>query len=378
MHSADIDGAHQIETQTPFDENTNFVDLHLDFPVSFEKYVMGQTPFMMAAQRIGVDEMMLHGARLRHLDEFHDNKRTFNTLLKHYTRQKKTPFKLVAKRAFDVDVISDAPQDFNAALYNLLAIMMWPFALPGDNANTVDLFMNELGKARQASKPELEAFIAETIDTRFLAKLQSDCLDVYPRMLASELALRPALFLDFDDAYSNNPIPMRVSADDFQSFKDLYKDIAEVISRQFVLVAGVNNLIKRGNHNTFFPGIGLTKSGKDFTPDSLDQFAKVDFGKKLTFIDDSWYQLEDDSADNQLRNAIAHFKTEYDDVTQIISYYPQKDGLEAKAPKTISFLEFMRRILTAYREMHRLHHLIKALFYYRYLLMDDASKQEAT
>ena len=118
------------------------------------------------------------------------------------------------------------------------------------------------------------------------------------------------------------------------------------------------------------PGIGLTKNGKDFTPASLDDFAKIDLGRKLSFIDDTWYELQDGTADNQLRNAIAHYRTEYDDIGQVITYYPRKDGLEASGPRTMSFLEFMRRVLIAYREMHRLHHLIKALFYYQLLYID--------
>ena len=168
---------------------------------------------------------------------------------------------------------------------------------------------------------------------------------------------------------------MRVSTDEFQSYKDLYKDIAELVSRQFVLVAAVNNLHKRADHDAFLPGIGLTANGRDFTPANLDEFAKVDFGRKMGFIDDPWYEMQDGAADNQLRNAIAHFKTDYDEVSQVITYHPRKDGLEASASRTLSFLEFMSRVLIAYREMHRLHHLIKALFYYYYLHIDGGSDQ---
>ena len=368
--SADIVGADQIKTMQPFDEETNFVDLHLDFPVTFEKYVMGETPFMRAVECIGLEEMQLHAQRLRYLDEHHDDQRVFATILKHYARDKKTPFKLVAKKRFDIDVASEKPEDFNAALYNLLAVMMWPFALPGENRDSVDLFLTTLGPIHKDSRPALRSFVETILATRFLTTLQHDCLSIYPRVLNAELALRPALFLDFDEEYKSAPLAMRVSTDEFQSYKDLYKDIAELLSRQFVLVAAVNNLHKRADHDAFLPGIGLAANGRDFTPANLDDFAKVDFGRKMSFIDDPWYELQDGAADNQLRNAIAHFKTEYDEVSQIITYYPRKDGLEAGAPRTLSFLEFMRRVLIAYREMHRLHHLIKALFYYHYLYID--------
>ena len=371
--SADILGADQIETMQPFDQETNFVDLHLDFPVTFEKYVMGETPFMRAAQRIGHEEMQHHAQRLRYLDEHHDDQRVFATVLKHYTRDKRTPFKLVAQKRFDIEVASEKPEDFNAALYNLLAVMMWPFALPGANEDAVDLFLTMLRPIHSNSRSALRKFVEEIVETRFLMTLQHDCLSIYPRVLNAELALRPALFLDFDEEYKSAPLAMRVSTDEFQSYKDLYKDIAELVSRQFVLVAAVNNLHKRADHDTFMPEVGLTASGRDFTPANLNEFAKVDFGRKMGFIDDPWYDMQDGAADNQLRNAIAHFKTEYDEVSQVITYHPRKDGLEASAPRTLSFLEFMRRILIAYREMHRLHHLIKALFYYQYLHINGES-----
>ena len=49
----------------PFDGRNPFVDLHLDFPVTFGKYVMGLTPFMAAMGRIEAgqgDAMQAHAA----------------------------------------------------------------------------------------------------------------------------------------------------------------------------------------------------------------------------------------------------------------------------------------------------------------------------
>ena len=368
--STEIIGARQVKTLDPFDEDTSFVDLHLDFPVTFDKYVMGQTPFMRAAQRIDPEAMGLHVHRLSYLDNYHKERRAFGTLLKHYVHGSTTLFNEVAKQHFQIEVASNRPEDLNAALYKLLAKMMWPFALPGADENVVDFFLKAILPIHTKSKAILDRFIARMRGTRFLIDLQHDCLKIYPRILDADLALRPALFLDFDDSYRASQIAMRVSTDDFRAHKDLYKDITEIVSRQLVLVAAINNMLKRKDHDTFLPGIGLTKRGKDLTPANLDEFAKMDFGRRLGSIDHTWYELQDGAANSQLRNAIAHFKTEYDDVSQVVTYYPRRDGLEATGPKTMSFLEFMRRVLTAYREMHRLHHLVKTLFYYQFLLFD--------
>lgn len=93
-------------------------------------------------------------------------------------------------------------------------------------------------------------------------------------------------------------------------------------------------------------------------------------------MDDSWFSFGDEAADNQLRNAIAHYKTDYDEITQKITYYPRREGMRQERSEEIYFIEFMRRILVAYREMNRLHQLIKSLFYYRYLI-HAAERQEA-
>ena len=199
------------------------------------------------------------------------------------------------------------------------------------------------------------------IDSDFLKNIQHDCLEIYPKILQAELALRPALFLDFDSNYEKELVAFRVSVDEFQTYKDLYKDISEVMSRQLVLVAGINNLIQRGDHNSF------KDTGKN-TPKSLNKFADVPYGSKLMHIDETWYPIDEKVTDNQLRNSIAHYKAEYDEIKQVVTYYPRKEGIKQEKSESMYFIDFMRKILISYREMHSLHQLIKCLFNY-YLIM---------
>ena len=98
----------------------------------------------------------------------------------------------------------------------------------------------------------------------------------------------------------------------------------------------------------------MNKGSRDHTPKSLSEYADVDFGKKLAFIDDPWYANADEAVNNRLRIAIAHCKAEYDDVKQVVHYYPRKEGPRQESVETVSFLEFMRWLLLAYREMHQL------------------------
>ncbi len=364
-----ITGATDIGIQLPFDAKTNFVDAHIDFPASFEPYVMGLTPFMRAAGRIGQKEMGLHQFRLNYLNQEVKNARDFQNILKLYANQKYKPFKLNIKRIFGISVDSDKPQDINAALYTLIAKMMFPYEYPRQSLEAVYNFTNITTDIANSHKANLDVFVRNLINSNFLKNLQHDVLKIYPQMLGAELIMRPALFLDFDEEYAKNPIAMRVSTEDFESYKDLYKDILEIISRQIILVAGFNNLLKRGNADNFAPK--KTKRGDNIAPETLDAFAGVSLGVKKDFIDDCWHDFLEGSINNQLRNAIAHNNTEYNEVTQLLLYYPNNNGMARNKSKQIHFLEFVRCLLIAYREMHRLHHLIKSLFYYYYLIMEQ-------
>lgn len=362
-----IAGATKVQGIEPFDAKTDFVDLHLDFPVSFQPYEMGNTPFMRAIGRIGMEKMQIHTARLNFLNQEMGKARFFQTVLKLYAKQKIVPFKLNIERTFRIKVASDKPQDINAALYTLIANMMMAYEYPGQSYAAVEGFTSAIFNSAKAHKPTLDAFVQTLIDRGFLKNLQLDTLEVYPRMLDAELVIRPALFLDFDEHYSANPIPMRVSTHAFESYKDLYKDISEVISRELILVAGLNNLQKRGDANAFLPKIA--KSGRNIAPATLDEFADVALGDKMSFVDEPWYEVLQGSLNNSLRNAIAHYKTEYDETTQLVTYYPKKEGIAQEKGEQIYFLEFVRRLLVSYREMHRLHHLIKSIYYYYFLIM---------
>jgi hypothetical protein len=61
-----VKGAVRLQERPVLDEfgQGNFVDGHLDCPVSFDKYVMGHTPFLKAVLRIGRDAYFFHEQRL--------------------------------------------------------------------------------------------------------------------------------------------------------------------------------------------------------------------------------------------------------------------------------------------------------------------------
>jgi hypothetical protein len=47
--------------------------------------------------------------------------------------------------------------------------------------------------------------------------------------------------------------------------------------------------------------------------------------------------------DNRLRNGIAHYKYEYNESTQVITYYPTKEGMDREKGKIFHLWSFCAR-----------------------------------
>lgn len=364
----DFAGAREIPAHGPFDDKKNFVDLHLDFPVKFGKYVMGNTPFLMAIQQIGPERFAMHNHRLNQLNTLYKQKGEIRNLIRLYSGRDPQIFRIKVEKFLKTKLKSSKPQDINAGLYLLVSRAFEPFINVYSVKQTAEGYPNFLFGLANRNKAKLDDFIDQLANTWFLRNIQLDGLELYPAILDAELPLRPALFLDFDDRYEGGGLsPARVSTDEFNVYKDLYKDIAEVLNRQLVIVAGLNNLLHRGDCNAF-PDLGRKKQ-----PTSLNDFADLPFGSKMDWLDNCWFYFDRDAVDNQLRNAIAHFKAEYDDATQLITYFPKLEGLEQEKAQTMYFLDFMRKLLISFREMHYLHHLVKSIYYYRILVQKKGS-----
>ncbi|MGX1743814.1 hypothetical protein ACWIEX_19865 [Bosea sp. NPDC055353] len=356
-----ITNASEVVLDGMFDPKIDFVDLHLDFPVVFGKYVPGNTPFMQAVGRSGADSAVFHRRRLAIINEQYKKYPHVVELISKYTRGFYGPFCEYAKSRFKIQVKSKKIEDINAALYTVVSNYTLPFTLPDDSRVIVQEYFENVSGLMKDKNAAMAAFLQELFDTNFLTNLQRDCLKVYKPIFDAELPLRPALFLDVDKTYASGKTAMRVSSHDFIEYREVYKDMAEVLSRQLVLVAGIGNLIERGDHNAF--ALRTSKSGKQLSPASLNAYADVALGNKIQDLDSGWHTIDPLAHDNELRNAIAHNKIEYDDVTQIITYYPKLEGMEREKKREIQLLDYMHRLLALFREVHRLHHLVKCLNY---------------
>lgn len=371
-----FDGCKPSESQPsgPFEGHNPFLDLHLDYPVRSNKYQMGRTPYLMAVEDLRVaaggdgkkahEMLQFHEFRLNVLNELSEKADEIKRLINLYHGQNKQLFQMRAASFLEKpEEKSLLPQDVNATLYCVIAKAFFPFSVFA-HSKEISEKMPVLMESIERSK--LGEFIDDLDASKFLVDLQRDCLKIYPRIFDAELPLRPALFLDLTGNVKAEKAATRVSAHDFSGIKDLYKDVVEILSRQLVLVAGFNNLIHRGDMNSF-------KAIDGGSLRDLRKYSEKALSDKFKYLDDCWYELDPDAYNLGLRNAIAHNNIHFSGVNQVITYTPSGGRLAQGADEAISFLTFMRLLLVAFREMHNLHHVIKSLLYYKYLVHDKGA-----
>jgi len=354
-----------VDFDAPFKGDNPFVELHLDFPVYFGKYVKGATTFFRVIGEIGMDAFGHLNERLTILNMLYPMQSDLQSIVTQYKRGDIKNFEKVCSKIPTIQLKSYKKEDILAALYSATSIMSSPFTIHEQNQEISSKMPKYYIWLHQNHNDKTISFIEQMIGSGFLKTLHHDCLSLYPRLIAMDLPFRPSFFYDYADTALLGSIPARVSTADFDACNTFYKDLAEVFSRQLTLLAGINNLLKRGDSELFDPSVTLTKQ-KQPRPElkSLNAFSNIDLGSKIQYIDDCFYNIDKDAIDNKMRNSIAHYKYEYKESTQIITYYPSKEGMSRKKYYEITFMEFIRKSLLLFREVHSVNHIIKATLYH--------------
>lgn len=359
-----------IEFEAPFKGDNPFIDLHLDFPVHPGKYEPGMTTFFRITDEISFEAYQHLKHRLDILNTLYPMQNDLRSVITQYKREDINSFEKTCSRIPGVNLKSHKKEDVLAALYMATSIMSSPFTIHEHSSEISKRAPRILIWLHNTHPENTLAFIEEILDNGFLKNLHHDCLTLYPKLVAMDLPFRPAFFYDYKDHTDAGKIAARTSTAEFDICSNYYKDLAEVFSRQLTLLAGLNNLIKRGNSNLFDPSKKITKTKKKIPElESLNSFANADLGRKLEFIDDCFYKIDTEAIDNKLRNGIAHYKYDYKESTQIITYYPNKEGMSRNKYYEISFMDFIRKSLLLFREVHCVNHIMKAVLFYCVLIL---------
>lgn len=370
-HEISLSGASDVaKFSGPFCGEYPFVDLHLDFPAYFGPYVRGNTTFLRVVQEIGSDRYHHLNARLNSLNLCYPLLPQIRSAATQYRIGNVKNFQAALKKLPLVRLRSESPEDVVSAIYTITSLVSLPFTIPEHSeevSSEIPRFVEILDANHQV---KFRAFVESISESGFLKSLHLDALEMYPKILEFELPFRSAFFYDYKEAEVFGSVPTRVSTSDFDSCNALYKDLAELFSRQVVIIAALNNLLRRGDHDLFEEEMRVTSKGKvNQDVSSLNSFANVDLGRKLEYIDNPFYNFDNDAIDNKLRNAIAHYKYEYLESNQMIRYFPRKEGMSRDTSIEITFMEFIRRTLLLFREVHNLNHIVKCLLFFRILVM---------
>ncbi|MEO0797525.1 MAG: hypothetical protein AAFX93_20440 [Verrucomicrobiota bacterium] len=101
-----LTNASEVAIEGMFDTNLDFVDLHLDFPVVFGKYVPGNTPYMQAVARSGGEMAIFHRERLDLINKQYKKYPHVAELISKYIKGFYGPFCDYAKKLFKIQVNS--------------------------------------------------------------------------------------------------------------------------------------------------------------------------------------------------------------------------------------------------------------------------------
>lgn len=337
-------------------EPSYHIDLHLDFPVFEHETHPLISPFIMSNMMGGELNTAKHAHDMHCLNCISENIIDVKNTLGFYLKKKYKPFSRKVSSYLDIEEV--ALNDFQAEmlLFRYLFEIIEPFSDKNSTNASIDIFLNKIKELSKTSDSEFKSFTDEVSDSKFIENSINDAVKIYQKTLSKEVIFRPSLFLDYINEYEDKKLPFLLSTKDFEYVGDLFKDISEVLSRQLVIVAGINNLLKRKDHNKF--EIILSDKNKNLEPKSLKDYADLDFGRKLSFIDSSWLQISNDIADNQLRNSTAHYKWEYDPSTQIIKYYSKKEGLNRNSSKEMFLIDYCKKVIDSFRVFHKLNYLL--------------------
>ncbi|MGM0936301.1 MAG: hypothetical protein ACQEWL_06745 [Pseudomonadota bacterium] len=356
--------------------------LHLDFPAIYTKGWIPFSPFsystlLMKEQR----EIEHYKIITQKLNSYTDN---ILDLKSFFNLHKKGKFQELYKLAESIigsehgcfnhdDYISiyklTAPEyvsrrDFDMYFYKLIFIIMTPLN-NGENPNVImKKYSDYIVSLNNDKVKELFNYLN---NANYFDDITVTTNRVYNSILSSEEIFRPSIFImDYTDIdIVKEKSPLKISHDGIDGIINIYKDICEVISRFYTLIAGLNNI----KHNMSYDSFKIKKIkmyDKYIYCNNLLGFSGLDLGLKSRFINDSYFSEDVKVISTHIRNSIAHNNWSYNDVSQVITFKKNKKleiNPENAKSLNLTSLEFCRNIMILFRVMHKLNILTYLVIY---------------
>lgn len=236
------------------------------------------------------------------------------------------------------DIVSCKIQNIDEARTAVLNILLEPFKIicsPNYNLKfTIPFKDNIIDVIEKIPKAKLIDLNSELIKYYSLEQEFIRGIEISINYLEKINSFMPSLLLlhsdDFNKIYGND---FGITTADYNEIKNLYSENFELLSRISSLLFGILNLNKNGDFNTFDSKLKCL---------SLNEYMELANGIKRQKIELqlflSGYFLQ--TIDNQIRNGIGHFKTEYNVIDQKITYFPYMAPNKIHQSKFIYLIDF--------------------------------------
>jgi hypothetical protein len=215
------------------------------------------------------------------------------------------------------------------------------------------------------NKDRLYEFNSYLSSNNYLRNTAATINKIYSDVFSNEEFFRPSIFLsDYSEmSYKNKKSPLRLVSEKVGVILNIYKDLVEVISKQYVVIVGLRNIKKSKNYNVFKNKIVNMRSGA-VSVTNLAEFSSLDLGIKTRFMEGCLYYQELQKISSKIRNSIAHNNWEYNEQTQEITFRFSKNVDEKsnnKNSQTKTMLEVNSDVIYLFRLMHKLN-IVSYLF----------------
>jgi hypothetical protein len=320
------------------------------------------TPFLQMAERHDMREVIQRLAFLNVIER--EVVPDLGRIIRNYKSGNWQQFEIGISKHIPNDLPVTLPLDRNRALYLLLEYCLSPIATSKLHSELIDFFTNYTVRLAQTHSESFKAFLSEADRIGYLKNTQYSALDLYPRFFRLLDEFRPVLS-EWDPEHPDQDFPtdLKVTGKSrYHDLKSLYVDGYEVISRALTLITGLINLMYRNNFNAYPPH---PKLKKNFLPSSMADFHEKSHAPKLEMLaeEPAFHSWLEKSLDAKLRNAIGHNTIAYNTGTGYVTYPINRKGTSIAS---ITYGEFLTRILRILLRTHQVNHLVKILYVYLY------------
>lgn len=185
-----------------------------------------------------------------------------------------------------------------------------------------------LGKFTDASKQistpsvllKIDDLITSLGGDEYFDSVSKRLVRIYDRWIANFEKYIPATMLSLGNAVEKlDKNLFGIATTSFEDMKNFYADSYELILDYIDVAIGLNNIVVRGDHNTF-PANTIRVNKKTSCVGNFEDYREIVKSSRLSLLVDNEPFSKAIPLNRNVRNAIAHFNYEFDAGTQKITF----------------------------------------------------------